>query len=125
MVTNKNCIDVRAEFDSGQFLHFLVTSTKNNSSYIPYEYKIQNVEKLTFEDFTALEIVIGQAVSNFLEDNYLWCEPRDFNTEAIINFIREKLGDEASYVSYLVISTTGYKSAVEISVVIDSLQEDA
>jgi len=58
-------------------------------------------------------------------DNYLWCEPRDFNTEAIINFIREKLGDEASYVSYLVISTTGYKSAVEISVVIDSLQEDA
>jgi len=67
MVTNKNCIDVRAEFDSGQFLHFLVTSTKNNSSYIPYEYKIQNVEKLTFEDFTALEIVIGQAVSNFLD----------------------------------------------------------
>lgn len=67
MITNKNNIDVRAAFDSGQFLHFTVTSTKNNGSYVPADYQIQKVENLTFEDFTALEIVIGQAVSNFLD----------------------------------------------------------
>ena len=32
-----------------------------------YNNNIQEVEKLTFEDFRALEIMIGQAVSDFLD----------------------------------------------------------
>lgn len=67
MRTNKNDLEVNAEFDSGVFLNFSVFSTKNQGTYNPADYNLQKVEKLTFEDFTALEIVIGQAVSNFLD----------------------------------------------------------
>ena len=67
IVSNKNKIGVSAEFDSGTFMHFGVVSVKNPHSYNNSDRNIQDVEKLTFEDFTALEIMIGQAVSDFLD----------------------------------------------------------
>ena len=67
IISNKNKIGVSAEFDSGTFMNFSVVSTKNPLSYCGTDCNIQSVENLTFEDFTALEIMIGQAVSNFLD----------------------------------------------------------
>ena len=67
IISNKNKVGVQAQFDSGSFMHFSVVSTKNPESYCTNDNNIQSVENLTFEDFTALEIMIGQAVSNFLD----------------------------------------------------------
>ena len=67
IISNKNFVGVSANFDSGTFMStFTVQSTKNKG-YSSSDYNLQVVERLTFEDFTALEIMIGQAVSDFLD----------------------------------------------------------
>jgi len=67
IISNKNKLGVTAEFDSGTFMYFSVVSVKNPQSYNSSDCNIQAVENLTFEDFTALEIMIGQTVSDFLD----------------------------------------------------------
>jgi len=62
-----NKIAVSAEFDSGTFMGtFNVTSTKN-SGYSDCDINIQTVESLTHDDFKILEIMIGSAVSKYLD----------------------------------------------------------
>ena len=67
MTFEKNKIGVSASFDSGTFMCFNVVSTKHPGKYSSCDTNIQDVERLTFEDFTALEIMIGSAVSDFLD----------------------------------------------------------
>lgn len=43
---------------------------KNPSSDNSSDNNIQSVENLTFEDFTALEIMISQSITNFLDMKY-------------------------------------------------------
>ncbi len=65
---NKNNLLVTADFDTGTFTgSFSVVSTKYFDGYDNSDNNIQDVEKLTFEDFNTLEIMIGQAVSDFLD----------------------------------------------------------
>lgn len=67
IISNKNNVGVSAEFDSGTFMHFSVVSTKHPRSFSLADSNIQSVENLSFEDFTLLEIMIGQTVSYFLD----------------------------------------------------------
>ena len=67
IISNKNHIGVTANFDSGTFLNFSVISTKNPGKYSDCDSNIQAVERLTFNDFTALEIMISQTVGDFLD----------------------------------------------------------
>ena len=66
IVSNKHNIGVCANFDSGTFLNFSVFKA-NFKSYNKNDTNIQATESLTFEDFTALEIMIASTVSKFLD----------------------------------------------------------
>lgn len=67
IISNKNDIAVSAEFDTGIFMHFNIMSTKNKNTILESHTDIQDIEQLTFEDFTALEIMIAETVSRFLD----------------------------------------------------------
>ena len=55
---------VSAAFDSGTFMHFGVTAPLKENQYTN---SIQGEYNLSFEDFTVLEILIAQTVSEYLK----------------------------------------------------------
>lgn len=59
-------IDVSANFDSGTFLGSF-SVYKDSESYDSSDNSIQDYYKLTFEDFTVLEVVIAIAVEKYLK----------------------------------------------------------
>lgn len=77
IISNKNHVGVTAHFDSGTFQGFGVVSTKYPNSYSTNDTNIQSVESLSFEDFTALEIMISQTVSDFLDMKHRELEHRE------------------------------------------------
>ena len=56
-------------------------------------------------------------------DNYLFCEPTEFTTETMVEFLKESLGGEAGYVGDLEIRTTGYDDKIDESAVYSALEE--
>ena len=56
-------------------------------------------------------------------DDYLWCEPQEFTTESMIEYLKSALGEEAGYVGNLEITTTGYENKISTSDVYSALEE--
>ena len=66
MITAKNCV-VSASFDSGTFSGCFAVSANEPTSYCATRTNIQSVYNLSFDDFTALEILIAHTVNDYLE----------------------------------------------------------
>lgn len=56
-------------------------------------------------------------------DEYLYTIPNEMDTLEVIDFLQKELNDEAPYISRIMISSTGYDHRVNISKVLDRLQD--
>ena len=64
IITGKR-VAVSAHFDSGTFLHFNVSNSQTKG-YSDHETNIQTTYNLSFDDFTALSIMIESVINQYL-----------------------------------------------------------
>ena len=59
-------VSIAAKYDSGTFMHFLITKSKPES-YSSLHNNIQSAYNLKDEDFIALEVIIGNEVNKYIK----------------------------------------------------------